>query len=161
MGQAPCGARKGRDRAPGARRGKCEVMYELFEHTADLGLRVRAARLEDLFAEAAAGMFAAMTGDLESIELRQSVNVELSAEGLDDLLHDWLAELLYAFHSRGVLFRRFEVDLQPHTLRGTAWGEPFDPQRHSIELELKAVTYHGLKVEHRDDGWLAEMVIDV
>lgn len=136
-------------------------MYELFEHTADLGLRIRDARLEGLFAEAAAAMFAAMTGDLESIQASESLGVELSAEGLEDLLHDWLAELLYAFHSRRVLFCRFEVEIEPRALRGTAWGEPFDPERHNVELEMKAVTYHGLKVEQRHDGWLAEVVIDV
>jgi len=136
-------------------------MYELFEHTADLGLRVRAARLEGLFAEAAAGMFAAMTGELESIQPLEPFEMELSAEAIDDLLHDWLAELLYAFHSRHVLFSRFEVDIQPSSLRATAWGEPFEPQRHHIELELKGVTYHRLKVEQDRDGWLAEVVIDV
>jgi len=136
-------------------------MYELFEHTADLGLRARAARLEDLFADAAAGMFAAMTGSLEGIEPREETKLELSAEALEDLFRDWLGELLNAFHTRHMLFSQFEVDIQPTMLRGTARGEPFDPQRHRIETELKAITYHGLKVEQDRHGWVAEVIIDV
>ena len=42
-------------------------------------------------------------------------------------------------------------------LSGTAWGEPLDPARHALDHEVKAITYHGLRVEQTADGWLAEV----
>lgn len=136
-------------------------MYEVFEHTADIGLRVRADDLETLFAEAAQGLFSLIVADLESVQTVQEVYVELAAERTDDLLFDWLAELLYHFDVRGLLLSRFEVKLDQTHLRGTARGEPVDRTRHQLEMEVKAITYHGLKVERRDNHWLAEVIVDI
>jgi SHS2 domain-containing protein len=138
-------------------------MYEVFEHTADFGLRARAADLDELFAEAARGLFAVVVEDIESIRAVEETSLELEADGLDDLLHDWLDELLYAFSARHMLFSRFEVQVEPDPprLRAAAGGERFDPARHRLDIEIKAITYHGLRVEHQAGGWLAEVIIDV
>ncbi len=147
------------------------LMYEFFEHTADLGLRIRAADVDTLFAEAALALFAAIVEDPNTVEPRQRVDVELSGEEIEYLLFDWLNELLYRFDTEHVLFGRFEVhvkkdDLPGRTdcqsvLRGTAWGEPIDPARHALTHEVKAITYHGLSVQHTDDGWHAEVIVDI
>jgi SHS2 domain-containing protein len=136
-------------------------VYETFEHTADLGLRVRASDFETLFAEAAACLFSAVVEDLDAV--RPVQRVDLTVEGADReyLLFDWLRELLYQFDSRHLLLGRFEVRLREAGLDGTAWGEPFDPARHALAHEVKAVTYHGLKVERTADGWLAEVIVDI
>jgi SHS2 domain-containing protein len=46
-------------------------------------------------------------------------------------------------------------------LRAAAWGEPVDPARHELDHEVKAITYHGLKLERDGDGWLAEVIVDI
>ena len=135
-------------------------MYETFEHTADLGLRIRAADLPELFAEAARGLFAVIEADCRQIRPEQPMTFELEADRHDDLLRDWLAELLYTFHAEHLLLTNFAVTLDGTRLTATAAGEPVDTARHEIDVELKAVTYHGLKVEQTDDGWLAEVIID-
>ena len=135
-------------------------MYETFEHTADLGLRIRAADLPELFAEAARGLFAVIVSDCRQIRPEQPMTFELEADRHDDLLRDWLGELLYTFHAEHLLLTRFHVSLDGTHLTATAGGEPIDAARHEIDVELKAVTYHGLKVEPNDDGWLAEVIID-
>ncbi len=135
-------------------------MYEIFEHTADLGLRITAADLNTLLAEAAKAMFAAMLEDISRVRPQQARRFRLLADSYDYLLHDWLAELLYIFHAERMLFCRFEVTVGDSALDATAWGEPADPSRHAIDIELKAVTYHRLKVEPTSDGWLAEVIID-
>ena len=33
--------------------------------------------------------------------------------------------------------------------------------RHELDMEIKAITYHGLKVERDGDGWLAEVIVDI
>jgi SHS2 domain-containing protein len=136
-------------------------MHELFEHTADLGLRIRAGDLPGLFADAGRALFSAIVEDLDSVRPAREVQLNIEAELLDELLRDWLAELLYRFHAEHMLFSQFDVALEGTVLAATARGEPIDTDRHRIEGELKAVTYHRLKVEQEPDGsWLAEVIVD-
>jgi SHS2 domain-containing protein len=136
-------------------------MYETFEHTADLGLRARAADLDRLFAETAEALFAAVVEDLSTVEPRQRVEVELSVEDREYLLFDWLRELLYRFDTERLVFSRFEARVRDTGLTGTAWGEPLDLSRHVPNHEVKAITLHGLRVEPTADGWLAEVIVDI
>lgn len=136
-------------------------MYELFEHTADIGLRVRADHLNGLFEDAARALFSVIVANLDAVRPVQEVAIRLSTGRLDDLLFDWLAELLYTLDVRRMLFSRFQVDVQDGDLTAVAWGEPIDPGRHELDMEVKAITYHGLKVERQADGWLAEVIVDL
>jgi len=136
-------------------------MYEHFEHTADLGLRVRAADLNTLFAESAEALTAAVVEDINTVEPREPLAVQVSGTDRAYLLFDWLRELLYRFDAERRLFRRFEVRVGDDGLEATAWGEPYDAQRHPLSHEVKAITYHGLRVEQVADGWLAEVIVDI
>ncbi len=136
-------------------------MYETFEHTADLGLRVRAPDLDTLFAEAAACLFSAIVEDLGTVRPDRRIDLKIDGAEREYLLFDWLRELLYRFDSSHLLLSRFEVRVGEAGLEGAAWGEPFDPARHALAHEVKAITYHGLKVERAADGWLAEVIVDI
>jgi SHS2 domain-containing protein len=136
-------------------------MYEFFEHTADLGLRVRAADLDALFAEAAAALFSAVVEELTTVRPVQRIDVQLAGEDREYLLFDWLKELLYRFDAEHLLFCRFEVHVRSDGLTAAAWGEPLDRSRHELAHEVKAITYHGLRVEQTADGWLAEIIVDI
>ena len=136
-------------------------MYETFDHTADLGLRVRAADLGTLFTEAAEALFAAIVEDPSTIRPAQAVEVRLQAEDREYLLFDWLKALLYHFDAEHLLFRRFEVKVTEGGLEGRAWGEPLDRARHELSHEVKAITYHGLRVEQTPAGWEAEVIVDI
>jgi len=136
-------------------------MYEAFEHTADLGLRIRAADLDGLFAEAARALFGTIVDDLDSVQPIQQVQIRLQVDEFSYLLFDWLNELLYRWDAEHLLFSRFKVQVDGAGLAGTAWGEPVDRSRHALAHEVKAITYHGLKVEETADGWLAEMIVDI
>jgi SHS2 domain-containing protein len=136
-------------------------MYETFDHTADLGLRVRATDLDTLFAEAAEALFSAIVEDPATIEPREPVSITIAGDEQDFLLYDWLRRLLYLFEADHWLFRNFEVRVSDTGLEATAWGEPLDRARHELSHEVKAITYHELKVEPTDDGWLAEVIVDI
>lgn len=136
-------------------------MYELFEHTADLGLRVRASDLNTLFEEAASCLFSAVLEDITSVQPRLQVTVEVSGTDREFLLFDWLRDLLMRCDADRVVFGKFKVDVRDDGLTGTAWGEPLDPARHLLAHEVKAITYHELKVEKTSDGWLAEVIVDI
>ena len=135
--------------------------YETFEHTADLGLRIRADDLNTLFADAARGLFSIIVTDLDSIRPSESVSIAVEGDVSDLLLFDWLNELLYIYDVRRLLLCRFEVEFSPSGLVATAQGEPIDPARHALDHEVKAITYHGLKLEQQGGRWLAEVIVDI
>jgi SHS2 domain-containing protein len=136
-------------------------MYEHFEHTADLGLRVRAPDLNTLFAEAATGLFAAVVAGLDAVRPTERVDVAVDGTELDYLLFDWLRELLFRFDADHLILSRFEVAVTGSGLKATCRGEPLDPARHVLSHEVKAITYHGLRVERDDGGWVAEVIVDI
>ncbi len=136
-------------------------MYETFEHTADLGLRIRAADLDTLFAEAAAALFSVLVEDLATVRPARELTVELAGTERDLLLFDWLRQLLYHFDAEHLLLGRFAVQVRPDGLTATAWGEPLDRSRHVLDHEVKAITYHALRLEPVAAGWEAEVIVDI
>ena len=136
-------------------------MFELFEHTADLGLRVRSPDLPTLFREAGEGLFAMIAGERARSGPTRRFRFELRAERRDDLLFDWLNELLYTFDTTGCVLGGFEVELEGERLRGSAEGAPLDEEDRERVREVKAITYHGLRVEPAAEGWLAEVIVDI
>ena len=136
-------------------------MFETFEHTADLGLRVRAADLDGLFVEAARGLFSVIVEDLGTVVASQRIDVRLEGDDREYLLFDWLKALLYRLDAEHLVFSRFEAKVGADRLEAAAWGEPLDRGRHELGHEVKAITYHGLRVEQTPDGWLAEVIVDI
>jgi SHS2 domain-containing protein len=136
-------------------------MYEIFEHTADVGIRVCAPELDTLFADAAAGLLSLLVANPDAIQPVQEKAYSLPGGQLDYLLFDWLSELLYTFDTEQFLFACCDVRVNERGLEAVCRGEPADRQRHHLEHEVKAATYHGLKVERQEDGWLAEVIVDI
>jgi SHS2 domain-containing protein len=136
-------------------------MFEVFEHTADLGLRVAAENLETLFADAARGLFSVIVANLDEVRPVQEKQVHVRGTARDYLLFDWLSELLYIFETERLVLSKFAVRISDAELRATASGELLDPTRHVPAHEVKAITYHGLKVEQTTSGWQAEVIVDI
>jgi SHS2 domain-containing protein len=136
-------------------------MYETFEHTADIGLRARAADLDTLFAEAGRAFFSIIVENYDEVRAAEEYLISVDADQRDDLMYDWLAELLYLFDTEHVLLCEFDVTVRDRSLTATVRGEPIDPDRHRLDMEVKAITYHELKVQQDGDGWLAEVIVDL
>jgi SHS2 domain-containing protein len=136
-------------------------MHELFDHTADLGLRATAPDVHALFAEMAKCLVDAMVEDPSSVQPAEEVRVVLDGTDREYLLFDWLKELLLLFETDHLLFVSFDVRVDDDGLSATARGERYDPARHVLAHEVKAITYHELKVEQSADGWLAEIIVDI
>jgi SHS2 domain-containing protein len=135
--------------------------FEIIEHTADIGIVVRGADLAETFAAAARATFSLIT-DLERVQDILSREIEVTARGLELLLAEWLSELLFLFEVEHLLFCRFQVEhLDQGHLRARAYGEPFDPSRHRIHTEFKAVTHHLLSIEEGEDGYRAQVIFDI
>jgi len=136
-------------------------MFTTFEHTADLGLRVEADSIESLFEEAAAGLISIICRNPEAIGRGETRQIRVRGTDWDELLHDWLDELLYLFSAEHWLAARCRVAFDAEGLTAEAGGEPVDRQRHELGQEVKAITYHRLKVARHENRWLAEVIVDL
>lgn len=136
-------------------------MYEVFEHTADLGLRIEAPDLETLLAEAGRALFSVIVANLDEVQLLREKKILVAGEAHDYLLFDWLSELLYVFETEHLVLAEFVVQLTAQGVSAVARGEPLDPARHKLSHEVKAITYHGLQVERIASGWQAEVIVDI
>ncbi len=145
-------------------------MYEFFEHTADLGLRVRAKDLPQLFVEAARGLYSMIvTPELSPDEQHVwplEKDLVISGTNIEYLFFDWLHELLMLFESEHFVAHRITVEVTEAGVNAHVFGEPLDEGRHRLEHEVKAITYHGLRVEKQSEGeqpggWLAEVIVDI
>jgi len=139
------------------------VTYEVFDHTADAGLRVCGADLDELLREGARALTAVLVADPRSIPADRTERLAIEAGRLDDLFFDFLAELLVRFDTSGFVARRVELEVsaQPPALRATVEGGTFDPDRHAGGHEVKAITYHDLEVRRTDGGYEARVIIDI
>lgn len=145
-----------------------EPFYSVFDHTADLGLEVWGDDASQLFVNAARAMFRCVTGGSEEhwTDGGEPVTVEANAPDMEALLVRWLSELLFLFTVEGWVFSRYEIaELSPERIRATAYAVPYDTGQHGFEAEVKAVTYHRLRIERTEqDGverWTARVVLDV
>ena len=133
----------------------CE--FEELAHTAEIGLRVRAAAPGPLFACAGMALFALTGATSGRIEIERDVTVEsLDAESL---LVDWLSELVYLYETTGCAFHDIEVtEWSPQRLAATVrGGRPAMPPR----LHVKAVTYHDLHVRRTGAQWEVQVFLDI
>ncbi len=136
---------------------------ETFDHTADLGLRILADDLIDLFETAAVGLFDVIVANREYVQASETEQITLQADSPADLLVEWLNELIYRSETRHRLYSSFTVELDEPGCRLTATirGEPIDRNRHILDHEVKAATRHGLILQKEADGWVAEVIVDI
>jgi protein archease len=138
-------------------------LYEYFDHTADVGIRLKAVDLETLLNDAGIALFSLIVDNLAQVQPREEVEIDVagSVSEADYLLFDWLNELLRQFEETTLVFCRFEVMLSADGIAATGFGEPLDPDRHGLGNEVKAVTYHRLRVEQTPEGWEGEVILDI
>lgn len=132
--------------------------FEEVEHTADLALRCGGPDLEGLFRSAARGMYHLMGVGTQKLKTDTRHRIRLSSADVEGLLVDWLGELAYLVEARGLIFQGMAFE----TLSATRLEAMLVGGRASrIETQVKAVTYHQLKVETSEAGFAAIVVFDV
>lgn len=136
--------------------------FEQIEHTADIKLGIKGGDIKDLFETAALGLFSLITKE-DSIKAEEEFEFCISSDNIEELFIQWLRELFLKFSVDEYVLRGFQIqDLSNTMIKAVCKGERFDPSRHNIINEIKAVTYCDLRVEQVKDGtWQAEVVFDV
>jgi len=138
-----------------------EKDFEFLNHTADIGIIAYGDDLPEAFVNAARGMMS-IIAEPEEIEARRVKNIEVAAPDREALLVNWLNELVYIIDAEQVLFKTFEISsLTDTALKAIARGEKIDTGKHHIKIQVKAATYHKLKIEETTEGWRAQVIFDV
>ena len=135
--------------------------YKSFDHTADLGVEIFGRDEKELFTNAGYALFDLIT---DPGGIRDRSHLTISIEGLDweDLMVNWLRELLSLFNSKKYLPGKFLIDnIREDFLRAEISGEEFCSDRHLIKCEIKAVTYHKIEVKKQAGGWMSRVIFDV
>lgn len=135
--------------------------YEFINHTADIGIKVRGLSLKELFENAARAMFDLIV-DLDTVKTRNQMAIEIKGGELEELLADWLRDLLYRYNGDKYLLKEFKIEkISPGALKARVRGEKLDMSRHSLRREIKAVTYHDLKIRKLNRQWQAQIIFDI
>ena len=136
---------------------------ETFDHTADVGLRIRGDDLDDLFRTAAEGVIDYIVVNRDAVCVEALESLSLDAESTLDLLVTWLNELIFRSETQHRLYSHFDVRVAADGLHLHAeiGGESIDHDRHVLDHEVKAVTHHGLSLAREGRGWLAELILDI
>lgn len=137
-----------------------EAPFEVIEHTADVGIIAYGRSLEELFANAAAGMMHFLI-DPAIVRPAEQRTMTVEADDREGLLINWLNDLLVLLNADGFVPVRFTVrEMKDTTLRADVAGEPVAPGRHAFKLDVKAATYHSLEIG-KNEVWHARIIFDV
>jgi SHS2 domain-containing protein len=137
------------------------MSFEVFEHTADIGVRVFGRDLAELLKNAALALLSLIT-ERESVRPVEEVAFEAEAETGEELLIKMLSEILYLHQVRKMVFSEADIELTGgYRLKCRLKGEKIDLGRHELLLDIKAATYHNLKIERVNDRFMAEIVFDI
>ena len=135
--------------------------FEIIDHTADVGIIAYGNTVEQVFMNAATGMFS-LIGDISKVSDELEQEIEVEADDQSELLVAWLNELLYLFDAENLIFSKFEIDKLTKTrLKATAYGEQFDTEKHGLKTQIKAATYHQLQLKQTEEGYKAQVILDV
>ncbi len=137
--------------------------YEILEHTADIAIKIIAQNYISLFEYAPVALYSVI-GDIvidKNIETKRET-ITLKADSWEELLHDWLTEILYYFEVRELIVKQcnFSV-LKPEYLESDLKLGKIDIRKSKISREIKAITYHNLKIEQKDNLIEANVILDI
>jgi SHS2 domain-containing protein len=141
--------------------GRMKHKYKLIDHTADFGIHVYGSDPKELFANAAWAVFDLIT-EIDELTGIDSCRIEVSGDDWPDLMVNWLREVLYLWNGKELLVKNARIlSLSETELTATLECDSFNPDRHVIKTEIKAVTYHQIQVNSSPSGWEAMIIFDI
>ena len=140
------------------------------DHVADIRFIARGKTLETLFENAALATLSVIAG-IETVTPKIDFEIELETVSLENLMVDFLSELLFLFDAEETVIGKTNVSkigkyeneegVERYFIKAVASGEPIDRKRHDFKTEVKAVTYSGIRVDKTEDGYETEVVLDL
>ena len=135
--------------------------YRVTTRQSELAVKVTGGSQADLFANSAFALFDVIS-DLEKIELKERMPLEVEGADRDDLLVNWMRELLYLYQGSGYLLKEFVIrEVKDTSVKAEVCGEKIDPDRHEIKQEIAAVAYHQSRMTKTGNQWTAQLIFEV
>ncbi len=137
------------------------LKHKIIDHTADICVRVFGNSLEEIFVGSSKAMMEIIT-DVEKVNPSKEISIKAQGENYEELLVKWLQEILYLHEVKKMVFKDFEIKIENGTKAvGKAYGEKIDVDRHEFYSNIKAVTYHNLKIISSKDKYRVDIVFDI
>ncbi len=134
--------------------------YEFIEHTADIGIKIKAKDLKGLFSQTALAMFDIIAEEKSAKTKPQKIKIAQNADNLDELFVNWLNELLSLSAVKDLIFYGFQIDkIDKNSLQAVVSGRNI--KDYTLNVEIKAATYHELKIHEAETDWQALVIFDV
>ena len=135
--------------------------YRLTTRQSELAVRVSGNSQADLFANSAFALFDVMT-DIDKVDIKDRIPLEVEGVERDDLMVNWMRELLYLYQGSGYLLKEFYIREAKDTLvKAEVCGEKIDPDRHEIRKEILGVAYHQSRMQKTGDQWTAQLIFEI
>ena len=135
--------------------------YRLTTRQSELAVRVIGNSQADLFANSAFALFDVMT-DVDKIEIKEELPLEVEGMDRDDLLVNWMRELLYLYQGSGYMLKEFRIhDVKDTVVKAEVCGEKIDPDRHEIRKEISAVAYNQGLMQKTGNQWTAQLIFEI
>ena len=136
--------------------------YKVLEDVAiaDIAFEIYGKDLNELFENSALAIFEE-SADLSKVEEKEKKTIKLNADNIENLLYDFLSEILFLKDKDSFLFKKSNVKIEKHSLKAELSGEEIDRKKHELRNDIKAITLHMFKVEKTKDGYKAVVVVDV
>jgi SHS2 domain-containing protein len=140
--------------------------YKILEDVAiaDIAVEAYGKDINQLFENSAYAIFEE-SAELTKVEEKEKKSIKLNANNIEDLLFDFLSEILFLKDTHSFLFKKSVVNIdeknKKYSLKAELSGEPIDRERHELRNDIKAITLHMFKVEKTKDGYKAMIVVDV
>lgn len=137
------------------------MFYQPIPHTADIAFKVWGKTREELFANAARALTDCMVETCDGVAT-QTVFVQLEAESFEELLVKWLSEVLYSFETQELVGLGFTVSCcELKLFKASIHGVKWEPAKQPLKTQIKAVTFHELKIEKNADRYEVQVILDV
>ena len=132
--------------------------YKYIPHTADQYIEAYGKTINELFENAALGLTNMMVKDVEPKDTKK---INITADSNEEILYKFLNEILVLRDSENIFLSNFKVKLKSKTLEVEAKGEEFNPEKHEQGMDVKAITYHELKIEKTKEGFKVKILVDI
>ena len=133
--------------------------FEVINHTADVGIIAYGETISGLFENAAVGMFS-LISDSKKIKAKTLISISSDASNTEELLISFLNEVLFYYSTKKLLFKKFDVlKISETHIDANIFGEQLAD--HKILHDIKAATYHNLKIEKTVGGYKTQIILDV
>ena len=135
--------------------------YRLTRNQSELAVRVVGDSQADLFANSATALFDVMA-DIEKIEIKERIPLEVEGTDRDDFMVNWMRDLLYLYQVSGYLLREFKIrEVKDSMVKAEVCGEKIDPDRHEIKQEIGAVAFHKSRMQKTGSQWIAQVIFEI